>query len=497
MATPRMQQIKNVVFLMLENRSLDNLLGWLYENGSRPSTVFPKGSSPDFDGLIPGKFSLPYSSTVSYPVSPIPDQYIRERVPAWDPYEEMYTEWSWNGVMNQLFGDQNMIPGMPASGTKPTMKGFYQDYYNPEEVEWQGMDITWAYRGGLPIMRMLAKAYGVSDAWFCSVPTQTNPNRAYSLIGTSQGRENNSNIQAVETYIGDTIFNALGNAGKSWGLYYTDLWHAPKNKPLQCFTQYTFPNLSNAPNGEVATHDQFFRRAADGTLPAFTYLEPKWGYGTEFYYVQGTDYHPPTNVLPGEAFLYQVFLALAKSPQWDDLLFVVTFDEHGGTYDHVAPRWNMINPDGIPGKYGFNFDLYGARVPTLLISPYVYPSSVFRAPADSAYPFDHTSFIKTLLLWAGVDIPPSGLFGKRMPAAPSFDMVLADHRVNAGGLNALQADAMPEMPAPDDRDLTTLFDGMAFSAVRDILHRNKTLEDIQADIARYHADPGQFLAALG
>jgi phospholipase C len=487
-----MPQIKKIIFLMLENRSLDNLLGWVYQ-GSRPLTVFPKGSSPQFDGLVEGKFSLPYSSSVSYPVIPIPDKYIGERVPAWDPYEEMYTAWSWNGVMNQLFGNQNMIGGMPGSGTSPTMKGFYQDYYSMAQGEWEGMDITWTYRGGLPIMSLLAKAYGVSDAWFCSVPTQTNPNRAYSLIGTSQGRENNLHYSAVETYVGETIFNALGKAGKSWGLYYTDLWQSPaKDQPKQCFTQYTFPNLTGAPNGEIATHDTFFQRLVDGSLPDFTYLEPKWGYGTDAYYVQGTDYHPPTNVMPGEAFLYQVFLTLAKSPQWDETLFIVTFDEHGGTYDHVAPPWGAINPDGIRGSYGFNFDLFGARVPTMLISPFVYPGSVFRAPANSAYPFDHTSFIKTLLGWAGADIPAT-TFGKRMPAAPTFDTFLADHPVNFGGLTSFQ---MPAMAETDPKDLTALFAGMGFAAVRDILHRDKTLEEIQADIARYRADPEGFEETL-
>jgi len=488
-----MQPIKNIVFLMLENRSLDNLLGWLYD-GSRPSTVYPEHSSPQFDGLIRDKFWLPYSSTVRYPVIPIPNEYMRERVPAWDPYEEMYTELSWNGVMNQLFGNQNMISGMPTPNLQPTMQGFYQDYYSIAQGDWEGKDITWTYKGSAPIINLLAKAYAVSDAWFCSVPTQTNPNRAYSLIGTSQGRENNLQYSAVETYIGDTIFNALGKAGKSWGLYYKDPWHSPKSgAPKQCFTQYTFPNLTNAPNGEIALHDTFFQRVADGTLPDFTYLEPKWGYGTGVYYVQGDDYHPPTLISPGEAFLFQVFLSLAKSKQWDDILFIVTFDEHGGTYDHVAPQWGAINPDGIPGAYGFNFDLFGARVPTLLISRYAYPSSVFRAPADAKYPYDHTSFIKTLLEWAGVDIPQT-YFGKRMLAAPSFAGALADHPVNFGGLDT--SFEMPQAPEPDPNDLSALFEGVAFASTRAILHRNKTLEDIQADIARYRADPDKFEDSL-
>ena len=487
-----MPQIKNIVFLMLENRSIDNLLGWLYQDSS-PMSVYPEGSAPDFDGLIPGKFWQPYSSSISYPVVPVPDEYIRARVPAWDPVEEMYAATSWNGVMNQLFGNQNMIPYMPGSNTPLTMQGFYQDYYSWIETEWQGMDILWTYRGGAPIINMLAKAYAVSDAWFCSVPTQTNPNRAFSLIGTSEEREKNLQLDAVEQFHRDTIFNALAAAGKTWGLYYHDLWQPPKGSSVeQCYTEYTFPHISQAPNGEIAELSTFFQRAANGTLPDFTYLEPKWGYGTEFYYVQGTDYHPPTHILPGEAFLFQVFLALTKSPQWDHTLFIVTFDEHGGTYDHVQPPWGAQNPGDKPGAYGFNFDLFGVRVPTLFISRYAYPMSVFRAPSGSAYPFDHTSFIKTLLGWAGADIPATA-FGKRMPLAPTFDQVLADHPVNFGGLTDFE---MPPMPDPDPKDLTALFEGMAFACVRSILRRNTTLEGIQADIARYHADPQKFAETL-
>jgi len=492
-----MPQVKTIVHLMLENRSLDNVLGWLYEKRA-PSRVFPDKSPSAYDGLIAGKFSQPLDGQ-SYPIVPIPDEYAKYAIPIHDPYEEMYGAVFWNGVMNQVFGDQNIITGMPSSGTTPTMKGFYQDYHSVAEGEWHGKDILWTYKGTLPIMNLLAGAYSVSDAWFSSVPTQTNPNRAYSLIGTSQGRENNLSYSAVETYVADTIFNAIGKAGRTWGLYYTDLWHAPKDKPKQCFTQYTFPNLTNAPNGEIGTHTDFFQRVQDGTLPNFTYLEPKWGYGIEGYYTQGTDYHPPTLVSPGEAFLFQVFLSLAKCKQWDEMLFIVTFDEHGGTYDHVKPSWGAKNPDGIKGSYGFNFDLFGVRVPTILISPFAYPASVFRAKAESAYPFDHTSCLKTLLGWAGVDLAQWN-FGLRVQNAPTFEYVLADHHVNWGGFpgteNALAAEAPPE-PEHDPNDVSALFVGIPFASVRAILHDNKTLEDIQSAIAEYHRDPEKFEATLG
>jgi phospholipase C len=516
-ANPVMPQIRNVVHLMLENRSLDNLLGWLYAN-SAPRNFYPSSNTAPYDGLVLGGFSNPAHSirgVKHYPVVPIPSKQQGQRVPAYDPYEGMVEGSDWNGVMNQLYGDQDKITAMPFGSATPQMLGFLQDYYASYMLSWQGLDILWTYNAQqAPRINQLAGMFAVSDRWFSSVPTQTNPNRAYSLCGTSLGREDNANLQAVEQFDVPTLFNALGNAGKRWGLYYEDVWQQG-----QCYTQYTFPQLGSAPNGEIATMQQFFQHVRAGTLPAFTYLEPKWGYGKGSLYKQGHDYHPPTHIEPGETFLMEVFNALRHSPQWQNLLFVVTFDEHGGTYDHVPPPLGAINPDGINGtRWGFNFQQYGARVPTLLISPYIIPGTVFREPAGSAHPYDHTSFIKTMLLWAGIDPATAGL-GARVPAAPSFHGVLSPTPVNSLGLSPFgedndkiaQALSMPmasddtqtgepdeplgEPPSAQALD-QTLFDGMPFASVRAIISESDTLADVETWIAIFKSDPAMFEAAL-
>ncbi|HBU28286.1 MAG TPA: hypothetical protein DEB56_00065 [Thiobacillus sp.] len=502
--TPVMPQIKNVVFLMLENRSLDNVLGWLYDKRA-PQHVYPAGSPAAYDGLVAGRYHNPAHSVTgvhSYPVEPIPAKYQHDRVPAYDPYEAMREGAEWNGVMNQLFGNADPTKGIPSDGTPAQMLGFLQDYYARYMVEWQGLDALWTYTPEqLPRINSLAYQFAVSDRWFSSVPTQTNPNRAYSLCGTSLGREANQTLTAVEQYNVPTLINRLAEAGKHWGLYYEDIWQKGK-----CFTEYTFPQISAAKNGEVAMIEQFKAHAKAGSLPAFSYLEPKWGYGKGAIFTQGHDYHPPTSVAPGEQFLWDIYTALRNSPQWQDTLFIVTFDEHGGTYDHVAPPWGAINPDGIKGtKWGFDFKLYGARVPTLLISPYIAPQTVFRAPADSAQPFDHTSFIKTLLLWAGVNPANAGL-GKRVPAAPSFDGVLADTIVNDGtvalqtlaGGDAAPASATASLTAapPASSPLNGHFDGMPFASVRAILNANDSMGEIEAAIAAFKENPARYESTL-
>jgi phospholipase C len=497
MSSTFLPQIKNIVFLMLENRSLDDVLGWLY-SGSKPRHVFPPGSQPAYDGLLPDAFYNPaYTWTGAvrkYPVVPCPDNLgmNQDRVPAYDPYEPMRENAEWNGVMNQLFGDENRIKALPAGGT-PRMLGFLQDYYASYMVGWQGLDILWTYTPRqLPVLNGLAATYAVSDAWFCSVPTQTNPNRAYSICGTSLGRENNLRLNAVEQFDVPTVFNVMAGKGVTWGLYFTDVW---KNK--LSFTEYTFPHISKAPRGDVGSIDDFVRRAKSGQLPAFSYLEPKWGYGKGTFFIQGTDYHPPSHVTPGERFVNEIYTALRNSPQWNQLLFVITFDEHGGTYDHVAPRRGAINPDGKDGVDGFKFDLFGVRVPTILVSPYVQGGTVFRAPAGSNYPFDHTSFIKTFLKWADVD-PASANLGKRMPAAPTFEGVLSNTIVNEETfampqmMSALDTANAGDAPAGAGHPLNDLCEGIPFSAVRAIIDASNSLPDVIENIARYKASPAAF-----
>jgi phospholipase C len=298
-----MPQIKNVVMLMLENRSLDNLFGYLY-TGGEPLTFYPKGSPQRYDGIPAGASNPSYDwwgNLQNYPVLPIPIQQLLNDgddpsiIPWWDPTESYLSPFdTGRGVLNQIFGNQDMVSTLPPYGTPPSMLGFLQDYWTAETTEaYGGMDIMWMFQPSqIPNLSSGARHGAISDAWFSSVPTQTNPNRAYSLIGTSRGRDANLSLSAVEQYDFPTIFNALTQAGKSCALYFTDIW-----QQNQCFTQYTFPQLTDGVV-EIEKLQQFFTRAHNGTLLPFTYLEPKWGYGVSgsIELTQGTDLHPPSSV---------------------------------------------------------------------------------------------------------------------------------------------------------------------------------------------------------
>jgi phospholipase C len=438
------EKIEHVVVLMLENRSLDNVLGWLYPDDQTKLNIVGNDQTPRYHGLqeVTGitKGTIGGTGTSGVPAQPL-------RVPGFDPNE------AYEHTNQQLFGTAAApTTTNPPYGTPAAMAGFAYDFttsswWNPatENAE-QHHQIIEAYTPEqLPILNGLAKSYAVSDAWHSSVPTETTPNRAFSVCGTSLGRldDGEADSDFYPQYKTRTLWEALPD-DTTWAIYYHETW----NK-YECYVEWTFPNLVNAkakrPENDILPISYFYEKARAGKLPNFTYLEPAWGYGlgmdngSGFYCPdggfhlypgqQGNDYHPPTWLGPGEAFVNNVYTALtANSEAWKKTLLIITFDEHGGTYDHVDPGWNKnIEPgDKLYGPDGFRFNRYGVRVPTLLISPWIAKQTVFRSSdPDTTLKYDHTSLIATLLKWRGADQKTAGL-GNRVANAPTFEGVLSD-----------------------------------------------------------------------
>ena len=424
--SPAMPQIKTVVYLMLENRGLDHLLGFLYPDGEKPKHVYPPDSPAAYNGLTPemGNGCKGTSYTVTNGTGNGGQDKSDLETPSRDPNE------TFPHVAKQMYADEwgNMPDGYYWSD-EPKMQGFAWDYSDHWLTTPEVIMQTFSAEQ-LPALYGLARSYAISDRWFSSIPTETDPNRAYSICGTSLGTVLNSEIHG-STFEGTrTLFNALGEAGKSWGLYWQSKGIASMAPPWDVYTPYFFPEMNNAPKGGVHAFDDdsdenaFMQALKRGTLPEFCYLEPVWGGGpATFLKIQGTDYHPSASVGPGEYYLNELYEALIASPQWPNMLLIVTFDEHGGTYDHEPPT-KTVAADEVVGPSGFRFDRLGPRVPTLLISPYAPEGMVFRSDVPGA-DFDHTSIIATLLAWAGVDPAEAGM-GKRVAQAPRFDGALSD-----------------------------------------------------------------------
>jgi phospholipase C len=405
-------QIDFFVVLMLENRSLDQACGWLYEN-DKPSQVIGKDLGKPYDGLEKDKYSnsmVVNGQVKTFPVSKVAQGQLK--VPPQNPHED------YRHTNNQLYGDAHKTAyETPAFGVPAKCQGFLQDYSGAGGPKPAVLECYTPQN--LSVMNGLARHYAVSDRWFCSVPTQTNPNRAFFHCGTSLGRESNENFFAIEQFKAQTIWNVLSDRGVESTTYFHDIWW---NKV--CYTRYTFPFVESAfnPSGRplFAPFAEFYKDAAAGNLPPFTFLEPKWSYGP----VHGNDYHPPAHLGDAETLVAGVYRHLSRRPDvWRRTLLVITFDEHGGCYDHVAPPWTAVRPDEHQGPLGFLFDRFGVRVPTLLVSPYIRPGTVFRASGPLDY--DHTSLTATILKWQGIDPAKAGL-RDRVATAPTFEEVLAD-----------------------------------------------------------------------
>jgi phospholipase C len=233
----------------------------------------------------------------------------------------------------------------------------------------------------LPIMSGLAKGFAVCDAWFSSVPTMTLPNRAFALAGTSQGHLDDH----TKIFTCPSIFGRLSDKGIDWAIF------GYNREPL---TRHDYPDTQNADESHFGHFRDFQERASAGTLPAFTFLEPSWD-------AAGNSQHPNYDVAAGEQLIHDVYYTLRNGRNWASTLLVITYDEHGGCYDHVAPPADAVPPgDGTIGEFGFDFTRFGVRVPAVLVSPLIAPGTVYRAAQGW---IDHTSVLKTIRERWGTD----------------------------------------------------------------------------------------------
>jgi phospholipase C len=400
--------IKHVVVLMLENRSFDCMLGMLYPSDDK------------FDGLTGTE-----SNTWHKPAG------SQQNIQVWkDPALDAKTVCIPDPDPGELFTDIHMqIHGLAADGSPstggPTMGGFVDNYMcqpttTPAPDPYSVMHYFTPDQ--VPIISTLARAFGVSDRWHASAPCQTWPNRFFAHTGTANGYINNSPTHFP--YEMETVFNRLSDANQEWRIYFHDM---PQTTTLakiwgDMFTSH-FLDFST----------DFIQAAAAGNLPAYSFIEPR--YFTDLFSIPN-DEHPPHNVAYGEQLIAAVYNAVRGGPGWKQTLLVITYDEHGGCYDHVVPP-AAVSPDG-KAPDGFDFGYFGVRVPTVIISPYVPAGRVIRPPGLT--PFDHTSIIATLRKLFGIQP-----LTKRDEAAPDLVDALEAFQTGADndGPSSIVAPAVP------------------------------------------------------
>ena len=352
----------HIVVVMMENHSFDNYLGML-----------PRRGQPAADGF---SFDAAGRPTNSNPVK--------------------------QGVVSVQRAPSLCQPGGPSQSWTPThheidggrMDGFAQ-VAETSMLYWDQQD--------LPFYYSLASTFTVANRWFCSAPCQTYPNRRFLLAGTAFGLISTDVSSVTQDPPNGTIFDRLDAHGISWRDYYSDI---PATGVIASIPIKHPANIS--PVG------QFHADCAAGALPAVSFVDSDIGVaGVVGSNVLGSvpapfaaetghqvDAHGsgseegPGDITLGETFVSSVVSAVLSSPAWPRILLVWLYDEHGGYYDHVPPP-AAIPPDAIAPRLGPNdvkggYDVYGPRVPAVVVSGHAIPHGV------SDVVFDHTSILATI-----------------------------------------------------------------------------------------------------
>ena len=355
--------IDHIVVLMMENRSFDHFLGALQSDAGYASKAQVAGLSGTESNLAP------------------------------------------DGTVVKAFKMANFTPEDPPHGwaachsqfNEGKNDGFVKAHAGASQDEAMG----YHDRSQIPLYYWFADNFAICDSWFASVLGPTWPNRFYLHATTSKGKKDNSPFLVGAP---DSIWDRLKEQKLTF-----------KNYAAGAVTWYVggFAGKVLALNPS-APIKEFFDAAKAGTLPSFSLIDPDY---------QASDDHPAHNILRGQAFVGSVYKALAESPAWSKTLFIITYDEHGGFFDHVPPP-KATDENAEFANQGF-------RVPAFVIGPTVKKGYVCKTVLE------HSSVAATLR--TRFDIKS---LSKRMDAASDISDCIDPLKVKAPAMPPL---GMPQV----------------------------------------------------
>ncbi len=355
---PLQTRIKHVVVLMLENRSFDHMFGF---------AAAPAGQT--IENLV-GK-NLSNLLNPAKPESANNPKILAKKTAPFAVHDKEGPSHSFNGTNVQLCDDRSG----PSAQHLIKNNGFVRNYkdhllQSTHTVDKSNLaEVMKSFSPTqLPAINALARDFCLCDHWFCEVPGPTMPNRMYIHAATSEGY----------------VHNAF--AGHSWATYFHDF-----NEVLQ------FKALTKTPDHFRRFDERWKSDVANGKLATYSFILPRFMNKTN---ARANSQHAPEDVRFGEHLIADVYDALAANqPLFNETALIVTYDEIGGFYDHIAPG-NARNPDGQDSPNpddnatfqvpSFKFDRLGLRVPTLIVSPWI-PKGVVENRN-----LQHTSVIKTM-----------------------------------------------------------------------------------------------------
>lgn len=379
-----LQDIETIVVVMLENRSFDQMLGYLSMNGANPpmrvdglwdDPAWQEHHGNDFGGK--NNKILPLDLTHSFVDPPHTSAAISEQI---EKPPHLASLRKMGGFVESYANPNNYEANQPHPPTSdlPLVMGYYQ-------------------KESVPMFDFFARNFAVCDKWFSSVPTSTQPNRLFAMSGESTIGDN---VTLGNFPNQDLVYDWLNRTPDPNSTTSTVPWCSYQWRGFPFFTLMSawrgriLAQLNDANNISHFRHyNDFFNngetfaahwKRGGPFIPKVVFIEPKYT-DDRISSAAPNDDHPPTGIAEGQDFLRDIYNTLiSNSALWANTMMIVTYDEHGGFFDHVPPL-------GITANAGSQFFPYtGARVPAFIVSPHVEPGTVFQGPLD------HTSILQLL-----------------------------------------------------------------------------------------------------
>jgi phospholipase C len=403
-ALKRLEKIDHIVVLMMENRSFDQVLGYLMRDGM-----------PEVRGLTGHELNLGPGGG-------------RHEVHEYGPDQTVFPDKNLDPCHSK-----DCVAHQLEDGNGGFVKNFVATRTRPITDEQHGLVMGYYTSRHLPVYDHLARLYCVCDAWHSSVPGDTWPNRLFSISGGEGPRVIDGFVADLAKRLGP--LKALANLpiydraaftqhleDRQWRWYSHDpatlravdsTYRNPLDLKPSNFAYFNRKKVSfgtQLAERAIVGHDSFLDDAAKGQLRDVSWIDPNF-IDLSVFDPGSNDDHPPSDVKAGQSLVLELYEALRRSPAWEKTLLVITYDEHGGFYDHVEPP-------AVQDDTGYR--TLGVRVPAILVGPHVKRFVCHET-------FDHTSLIKTILTRFAAD--PDGAaedMGQRVAAAPHLGAVLQD-----------------------------------------------------------------------
>ena len=360
MAAPKLSAIKTIVIVMLENRSFDHMLGYrslakfggLKLDGLKDDKAWNERVANPYEGT---RYPF-FHSTDAFNAMPGDPPHEREHI-ALNLGKKTSTGYAMDGFVENYARNTNGVTIKP--GDQPSVMG----YFTPPEV---------------PMADFLADNFAICDHWYSALPAGTQPNRLMAMGGVTKIDKNSSLFLPDQPL----LYDWLTQRKISWRVYHQALpfftlmkrWIRPVLTDDDHFRRFT------------AIDDDLMQGLAD-EIPQVLFFEPS--YTDAPHRGISSDDHAPSAAKGGQEFIHNVYKAFATlNPDiWKQMVMVITYDEHGGFFDHVSPP--EISTPAPPGAtYSQKFDSLGVRVPAFVVSPFVKPGTIFSQTLD------HTSILK-------------------------------------------------------------------------------------------------------